>query len=603
MTHALPALDRPLGSLDFRVRRTGTADGTPFAAVGRRARAAGTGSGGIDGLWAGDARVARSLHVEDAPAREVMETPLGVERRLERDGVGIVERVVVHPDAPVAWIEWVREPTEVGDDGTGLVLELSWRTGLDGPRPPGSGAESRSGPDTERTGAPDAAPAWERLDRGIVIGRDAPGVRVFFVLSESPLELTVDPADGDREAFAVRARVPVPGSGLRLAVVGVEPGDDADRLLRIAGRTRVAVRGREGRANRLLESGIGAATPDPVLDRSLQTARLRLDAAGLPPVPGVWRMEDAARAALAHMVTGDFGAVLAFLQRLVRIADGGRVPDRVLAGAAVSHDSGRAGLLFLLLVARYLAWSGDLRGVRGLWPGVEAVIGALAAAGWPDAAHAGLAGVLGGPDAADAGLRTTALTALAAGAEEVGEREMATRLRGVAGGGDGGAPDPGVGASGELRPRAPAEAGGGSPSGAPVVAADDPAGVLLERIGGLLGPFPDASRGRLELRPRPPEGWDWFEVRGLPVGTAAVDVAYRRDGDVQRFEVEQTRGAAPLQVALTPELAGGAVTAVRVDGKPAELDVERVGDRVRVPVQLVLDHVRTLEVECADDTG
>ena len=245
MPHGIPAFDRPLGSLDFRVRRTGTADGTPFAAVGRRARAVGTGIGGIDTLWTGDLRAARSLHLEDASAREVLETPLGVERRLEVGGVGIVERVVVHPDAPVAWVEWVREPTGTGDDGTGLELELSWRAGLDGPRPSGRGA------DTARTASPDAASAWEREDRGIVTGRDAPGVRAWFVFSAPPMELTADPAHGDREALAVRARVPVPESGLRLAVVGVGPDDDADRLLRIAGRTRVAVRGREGRANRL----------------------------------------------------------------------------------------------------------------------------------------------------------------------------------------------------------------------------------------------------------------------------------------------------------------------------------------------------------------
>lgn len=573
MIDALPALDRPLGPLEFRVRRTGAADDAPFVAVGRRARVEGTGSGGVDTVWAGDVRVLRQLRVDGARPGEVLETPLGVERRLELAGPRIVERLVAHHDAPVVWMEWRVEPDGQGADGVPHTIDLAWRIGLDLP-------------ETAPGDRPTESPHWERHDRGLVVHRADPAARAVLVFGASPTDLTVDP---DGHELRVRARFAIPGSGLRMAVVGVEPGQAPDRLLRIAGRTQVAVRAREGRANRLLGAGLRVTTPDPALDRALAAARLRLDAGGLPPSPGVWRTEDAVRSALAYLPAGDFRMVMDFLQRLARTAVGGRVPDRVLAGSAVSHDEGGAGLLFLLLTARYLAWSGDLAGVRGLWAEVESVLQALEPAGRP----------------AD-DQRAAALGALAVAAEEIGASDAAVELRRISGGrGD---EDRGRYAlDGALighrdEPAIDPAAIGHRDEPALHAVAVDPAGVLLTHVGQLLAPHPDASRGRLELGPRPPEGWDRYEVRELAVGSAAVDVVYRRDGVRHCFEVEQTRGPAPLQVVLAPELPGRELVATRVDRKPAGLDVEEAGDRLRVPVQLVLDHLRTLEVEFADDT-
>jgi hypothetical protein len=118
----------------------------------------------------------------------------------------------------------------------------------------------------------------------------------------------------------------------------------------------------------------------------------------------------------------------------------------------------------------------------------------------------------------------------------------------------------------------------------------------------LLGTRPDALRGRLVLRPRIPEDWARLEVQGLAAGSAAVDVVYRRDGAGHRFTLSQRRGGVPLQAVLEPELPGGRVRVARVDGSSAELDPVRADGRWRVPVQLVLDHPRTLEVEFGPDS-
>lgn len=125
----------------------------------------------------------------------------------------------------------------------------------------------------------------------------------------------------------------------------------------------------------------------------------------------------------------------------------------------------------------------------------------------------------------------------------------------------------------------------------------DPETMIRWVVHELLGAEPDATRGRLVLRPRPPAGWERFEARGLLIGPAAVVVEYQRSGGRHRMTLRQTRGAAPLQVVLAPELPGEAVIATLVDGEPAELDVEPVTGRWRVPVQIVPDQPRTLEVE------
>ena len=160
-----PALDRPLGSLDFRLRRT-IDDG--FEVSGRRASVTGTGAGGIEAVWTHPVRVVRGLGVVGATAREAMETPLGVERRLALDGAALVERVVVSRDAPVAWVEWVAAG---GDEPGTRTLALEWRVPLDGP------------------------PILERDGRRLTVRRPGSGFRAVFILGAEPESVESEPVE------------------------------------------------------------------------------------------------------------------------------------------------------------------------------------------------------------------------------------------------------------------------------------------------------------------------------------------------------------------------------------------------------------------------
>lgn len=472
-TGGLPALDLPLGSLEHRLARP-VVDG--FEVMGRRVRVTGTAADGIGTVRAGRV-VARDLQIRDAaPAgtAAATESPLGVTRTLDAEGGAVVERVVVSRDAPIAWIEWTRAGDPTPRPATGdAQAELVWRV-------PSSGS----------------GPAWEHDGRALTVNSDA-GVRTLFLLSGEPEALAVEAADESGGGLAVRVRVPFPANpdvGLRLAILAIGATDDVERLIRIAGRTAVAVRGREGLVSRLLADGLTVVSPEPALDHAVARARLRFDASRIETAPGGWSLEDAAGEVLGRLAAGDFEAVRGFLR------------------VAADH---RTRCLFRVLAGRSLAWSGDR------------------APGLPD-----------GPDALDPG----------------------TAPRGVL---------------------------------PPVDPAAEPVRRVVE---GLLGVEPDAPRGRLVLRPRLPESWDHLEVRGLTIGAAAVDVAYRRNGSAHRLTLTQTRGSVPLQAVLAPELPGGRVRETRVDGEPAELDPVREDGRWRVPVQLVLDVPRTLEVEFGPDS-
>ncbi|HKJ92206.1 MAG TPA: GH116 family glycosyl hydrolase, partial [Longimicrobiales bacterium] len=114
---------------------------------------------------------------------------------------------------------------------------------------------------------------------------------------------------------------------------------------------------------------------------------------------------------------------------------------------------------------------------------------------------------------------------------------------------------------------------------------------------GLLGVQPDACVHRLRLRPQIPASWDRFGVQRLRVGDAYLAMAYRREGARHTFELVQARGSVPLNVVFEPAVPGRTLAAATVDGAPAELDARPFGERLRVPVQLVLDAPRRVVLE------
>lgn len=555
---ALPPLGEPIGPLTADpADELSIGDDAPFTVAGRRAWVTGGAGRGIDHVVATPVVLSLGPDVAGASAQRAVVTPLGIERYLMVDGVAVIERIAVPRDGRFAVLEW--EAT-----GRAVTLEARWLVPM--------AAEATGG-------AAGAARAWQRSERGVVVAMDGES-RAAFVFSAVPSAFTVA-ADAAGGGVAVRASVRVPAGGsVRLALVrGADPAA-LERGLRAAGRSRALVQGRRGAVEQLRAERLALTTPDPDLDRALDWVGIRL-AASVADTPGVGRSviagrqlgpgsyptAPAVRAALDGLDIGDFDTardVLSFLHH--HLHGSGHVPGTCdLAGRTTEGDAATT-LLTLLLVARFLDATGDLGFLQEKWPAIRR--------SW-DAVRQSAAST-------DAALRAAAVDGLARAAEAVGDTATAADARVVFG--RGARPDGSAGRAGWDGP-----------------ASHDPTGAVA-RVRELLGVEPDASRGRLVLRPRPPLDWTRFEARSLAMGDARLTLAYRREGSLHRFTVRQDRGAAPLRLVLEPELRGR-LRAARVDGEPAELTPVAVGNRTRVPVQLALDHERTLELEMEDIPG
>lgn len=230
-----------------------------------------------------------------------------------------------------------------------------------------------------------------------------------------------------------------------------------------------------------------------------------------------------------------------------------RLDARLAAGdfeavLALMRDATPAPALPLFL-ARYMKWSGDLQSAAALW---NSVLPAL------DMAIA---------DAADPALRHSTCLELAATATDLGDATLAARLHGIA-------------------------RRFGTP--APVEYARDPHAATVCNIAfDTLGIEPDATRGRLRLRPRL-DRFDQLATRHIRFGDASIDLTATSDAGELVVQVEQTAGAIPITVLLEPYVRhAGSST---VDGHAADLSPQVLADGTILPVQLVLDESRTLVV-------
>jgi hypothetical protein len=310
------------------------------------------------------------------------------------------------------------------------------------------------------------------------------------------------------------------------------------------------VSGRESRIRRLLEDRLGIEPSGGSSAGELAWATIELAAwEGSALKVADW---PAAALAEASLASGGADAVRRLLTRTFR-----EPPD---------------GCPALAVLARYLSWTGDRSTVRALW----------------ESAMAGLSELDDGDPA-----RPTVLSALAVTAEDIGAPAPA-------GVGDTLEDSAGTGRdSGRL-----AEPGSTLDFTGRAAAEDWVAGWAATRVLRLvdsLGLEPDAPRGRLTMRPRLAGEDPDFQVRNLRVGGAVLDLACIREGNTIRFTLDPTRGMPPLQVAFEPRVAGTALERARVDGAAADLDPVREAELLSVPVQLVLDHPRTVELELASN--
>jgi hypothetical protein len=209
---------------------------------------------------------------------------------------------------------------------------------------------------------------------------------------------TVEMASCRTAAPAVRCLIRTTlGSPLFLAVVGGANRADFDRSLRGVRRLGITglVRQRTQRSVILGEARLAARTGDRRFDRAIEWAKRRLDGF-LADVPGMGRSlvagyapsrpgwgdgrpgyawffgRDACWTGLALLASGEFSLV----RQIIRfLGDRQDVTGKVLHEATTSgqfhYDAADATPLYLLLVARYLAWSGDRDFVASVWPRVE----------------------------------------------------------------------------------------------------------------------------------------------------------------------------------------------------------------------------------------
>lgn len=109
----------------------------------------------------------------------------------------------------------------------------------------------------------------------------------------------------------------------------------------------------------------------------------------------------------------------------------------------------------------------------------------------------------------------------------------------------------------------------------------------------MLGAAPDASRGRLRLRPCLPDWLSSLTIQNLQMGDAVVWLRYEEDARGVTYVVEQIAGAMPVRLIFEPTF-NRPISQAIIDGKSAELDVQIVGQRAVAPVQIMLDHERVL---------
>lgn len=569
---ALPALQAPMPPFPGSLRRS--VEGDRFTILGRRARL--SADGGELTLRTFSPRVASRLRVGGARCISAMARPAGLERTLALGNTRIRERLLLARDLPALLIEW--------ESDNQVLLPVRW--GLELPDPV----------------LPDGMPVFRELDRGLLV-RD--GAAVAIAVSES----FTGPPDVRRGQGAASAafslRLPA-GRAVRLAIaIGVDE-EELKRLLRHIDRPEPLVNAYVGAGARLAAE-LAVASPDPRFADAVEWAKLRLsqafvewpdgDRAPVSELPRLGRadpflaIDDALRIGMGLLCIGEHDAVREILRMLGRLREAeGRTPAvRTMSGER-KPGGPDAEAAHLLLLSRYHAWSGDHAFVRAAWPRVAGAWQGCITGPEDDAVHA---------NGTDRSLCRTALDALAQTADSIGESKLAETLRGALGS----PPDPAslwsVDSAGSTECAVtPAVSGPdwGGPTGDDTGDAVSAGSFLVSVVEGLLGARPDATVGRLTLRPRLPD-WDWFRMEHLRVGPNHIGFEYRREGGRHELRIRQERGAVPLQLVLEPALAATRLIAASVDGAPAELDSRPEGGRLLVPIQLMVDDERTVLLE------
>jgi hypothetical protein len=379
----------PEGGTDPIALESAVESDEQFDIAGRRVLLVGRDRTGIRELWAHPHRAVAAWDVaadgEPAHGTRITVTPDVVVRTLETPRRRLTETCFVALEQPLALVEYhaTRKGREsVGRSPAGFEVLLRIDLRRMWPFAAGCGGNLHF-----RHGANGLV--------AIVQSESDDGVVAVFASRPCAIAMReVNVASMPVVECAIGSPLGVP---LRLAVIGGINRDDLDRTLRaVRGLgVRGLVRQRLQRATTMREARVAVRCEEDRLPRAVEWAKRRLDGF-LVDVPGLGRSlvagyapsqsgwgdgrpgyawffgRDACWSAFGLLAAGEYSVV----RQVVRfLGDRQDVTGKVLHEATTSgqfhYDAADATPLYLLLVARYLAWTGDVEFVRSVWPKVE----------------------------------------------------------------------------------------------------------------------------------------------------------------------------------------------------------------------------------------
>jgi len=538
-------LDRPVESDD------------PWTLAGRRGFLAGSEARGLHEAWLHPFRVLRDATVTVAgsppTASRMRVTPDQVDRqsgpdprsgtdaRSETGGTAVVERWMVALEHPV--IYWQVDP------GAERPVFLEWTVDLRRAWP----YPAACGGDLELSVAPDG--------RHASLCASGDPFRLIMDVEGGTLEAA--PVEGPAVRFSVRA-----AGRCRVRLIGATDDADLDRSRQMLARRGFAgLRAqRADHARELATYATSIEVPEPGLVEAFEWAKVRMDGflAGTPGVgrcltagyaaaapgqgkPGAaWYFgADACRTALAQLAVGDRGGPRDTLKFLSLTQDvDGRIVEECSTSGLARFGAGPVLPLYLLLAARYAAWTGELDFLARRWAAIRRALDVgVAKQSWTRGDQA-LAGVP--RSEAGSGYWLSALEALQPLAEALGHPETAEELSAHVTAARDAAPQ-GAHTAGwvsldefergleewralaeQVRRRADR--------------AEPSATVAALAIEGLWGVRPNALEGAVQIAPWFPPEWEAMALDRLRVGRTVLSVRMRRRFGQVAARIERVHG-------------------------------------------------------------
>ena len=520
---------------------------------------------GIRAVWTHPLRIVQAFSVADfAGDHGAVQSNV-----LQRSDGLLDERVILaHELSAIVW-QWAAREAR--------TLRLSWTVDLRMPPPCPAGLSAVS--------------RWNTGDQWLLVQATDSAHSVLFCFDRI-VRWDVRALPG---AVQVRAetRIDAGAACTLCAILSGPHAAEQETVIRALDQPATLLRSRSAHAARLERDRVSITTPDASANDGWRRAVLQIDAA-LAELPGLGRapvvlrtlegdpypLVDSSAAvaiALSALTLGDHVLARALIQCLAATQDqNGRIAGECSSAGFCTRADDAATVSFLRLIVRYFDSIGDISYVRSHWPVVRnavsraanslgrsasqalsEVAGAIGeapdAARWKSAAEAAPVAGIGGPDWT--------------GWNENIDQKAADWLE----------------RAGRLAP--------GDPEAA--------ARLVADLAGGLLGWEPDASRNRVRLRPAIPQAWSTLEVSNLRVGDSRIGLRYRRSSLSHTLVLTPLAGMVPVRVIFEPVIPAPAISQVSVDGKPATLDLQRRAGGWIIPMQVVLDHERTIVVEAA----